>query len=203
MKQEVKPEGRVVVEVMIEGKTWMEDLTAQTEIHLDLDTLNRALSLHPGRYAMWASMEARARHSFRMWQQKLAEFDRKVREVEGKLYLKYSAPQPGTTKAPTVEAIKASIASDPLQQKAEEKRAEVLGELENAQYAADQLLVGRKTMRDTKDVLMEIARNFREEMNAGMMPGVKAPPGVRGLSVAVMQKREQEALEEQQRRSKK
>lgn len=146
----------------------LEYLTKQTEVMVDLPTLNRDLALHPGRYAMWAWTEVDVRHRVKELKRGMAEIDRQLRETDARLYAVCTAQlkAAGDVK-PTVEAIKSAVAVHPEHKRVEDRRTDMQAQIDRAEHMAEQLKVGRDTMRDQKDSLMEIARNLRQEMDAG------------------------------------
>jgi hypothetical protein len=156
----------------------LSDLTKQVELHTDLASLNHAMALHSGRYAWWAMHEVHARHRVRELERAMGEHERTVKELEAKLYLRHKSQRDGdASNKPTVEQLKAAVASDSERMAAEALRNQLQAQIDTSTYEAEQLKVGRETIRGMRDMLMEIARNIREELGAGMTPRVREHDG--------------------------
>lgn len=169
---------RVVVEVA--GRTYDEDLASQAFIAPNVDALNDALATNPSRYAEWAMLEALAKSEVADIDGKVALLETEVKEREAQAYLDIvNAVVPGG-KAPTVDAIKAMVTVD-------EKRIDIVRRkqvLDVARLAAQDNLsklgVGRKTMEEKKDSLLELSRNWRQEMQTQLTTNAeKFKPGGR------------------------
>lgn len=159
---------RVVVEVS--GRRYDEDLAAQAFIAPNVDALNDALATNPSRYAEWAMLEALVKGDVAAIDGQIARLDTDIKEREAQVYLDIInfAAQSGE-KPPTVDAIKAMVTLDP-------RRIELVRRkqvLEDAQIVSqdnqNKLAVGRKTMEEKRECLLELARNWRQEMQGKLI----------------------------------
>jgi len=154
---------RVVVTVA--GRTYDEDLATQAFIAPNADALNDALATNPGRYAEWAMIEALAKSEGAEIDGQIARLDTDVKEREAQAYLDIiQDPRNGGSAKPTVDAIKAMVVLDA-------KRIELVRRrqmLEDARLVSqdnqNKVAVGRKTMEEKRECLLELARNWRQEM---------------------------------------
>lgn len=153
------------VTITINGRTYSEDLKAQSFINPDLDGLNTALAEHPGRFAWWATLEALCRE----------HHDNLVAQTEvlrAQLFIKYQielrAAMPtaegGKAKEPTLDAINSKVVLD--------KEGLALGHnLREAKAGLDRATAGRRTMEQKKESLIAIASNMRAEMDHRIYTG--------------------------------
>jgi hypothetical protein len=170
---------RVVVEVA--GRRYDEDLAAQSFIAPNVAALNDALATNPSRYAEWAMLEALAKSEGADIDGKIAVLNTDIKEREAQAYLDIiAASERDGQKPPTVDAIKAMVTLDP-------RRIELVRQrqaLDNARIPAqdneNKLAVGRKTMEEKRDSLMELSRNWRQEMQTQLTTNAeKFKPGGR------------------------
>jgi hypothetical protein len=156
---------RVVVEVA--GRTYDEDLASQAFIAPNVAALNDALATNPSRYAEWAMLEALAKREVADIDGKVAVLDSDVKEREAQAYLDIiQDPKNSGAAKPTVDAIKAMVTVDA-------KRVALVvvrRGLEEARIVAvdnqNKLNVGKRTIEEKKDSLLELARNWRQEMTS-------------------------------------
>lgn len=166
------------VTVQIGERRFDEDLAAQAFIAPNVEALNEALSTNPSRYAEWAMVEALARAELDKVIGNTAVLDADLKELEARIYLEILE---GPTAKPTVDAIKAKVIIDPrrlalvkLQQELDAVRIGAKGNL-------DKIAVGRKTMEEKRDSLLELARNWRQEMQGKLTVNTQQfKPGGRG-----------------------
>jgi len=170
---------RVVVEVA--GRTYDEDLASQAFIAPNVGALNDALATNPSRYAEWAMLEALAKSEGADIDGKVAVLATDVKEREAQAYLDIvNAYASSGEKPPTVDAIKAMVMVDV-------KRIEMVRRqqaLEAARLVSqdnqNKLAVGRKTMEEKRDSLLELSRNWRQEMQTQLTTNAeKFKPGGR------------------------
>jgi hypothetical protein len=169
---------RVVVEVA--GRTYDEDLASQAFIAPNIDALNDALATNPSRYAEWAMLEALAKREVADIDGKVAVLDSDVKEREAQVYLDMINNVPPGGKAPTVDAIKAMVTIDPRRIALVRQRQALDAMQLEAQDNQNKLAVGRKTMEEKKDSLLELSRNWRQEMQTQLTTNAeKFKPGGR------------------------
>ena len=169
---------RVVVEVA--GRTYDEDLASQAFIAPNVDALNDALATNPSRYAEWAMLEALAKSEGADIDGKVAVLDSDIKEREAQAYLDIINAVPAGGKAPTVDAIKAMVTLDPARLELVRRRQVLDAARLVSQDNQNKLAVGRKTMEEKKDSLLELSRNWRQEMNTQLTTNAeKFKPGGR------------------------
>ncbi len=176
-----KEEKRLIrVNVEVAGRTYDEDLASQAFIAPNVDALNDALATNPSRYAEWAMLEALARSEVADIDGKVAVLDTDIKEREAQAYLDVvNSVAPGG-KAPTVDAIKATVTLDAQRILLVRRRADLDAARIAAQDNQSKLGVGRKTMEEKKDSLLELSRNWRQEMNTQLTVNAeKFKPGGR------------------------
>jgi hypothetical protein len=156
--------GLLRVIVQVGPRRFDEDLAEQAVVRPNIEALNDALSRHASRFAEWAMLEALARTEVDAIKSQISRLDTDVKEIEARLYQEVILATPRGEKPPTVDAIKAMVLvnSARLELVARERK------LEDALLVADdnlrKLAVGRKTMEEKKDSLLELSRNWRQEM---------------------------------------
>jgi hypothetical protein len=143
------------VTVALGGERYEEDLAAQAAITNDIAGLNDALAQHPGRYAWWAMLEVLATEA-------AGDLERALKAVEGAAHQRFELERSPDGKALTVGAIAARIATDAACRAAADALA-------RAETDLQRLTVGRKTMTEKREALVEMARTMRGEMDAGML----------------------------------
>jgi hypothetical protein len=169
---------RVVVEVA--GRTYDEDLASQAFIAPNVEALNDALATNPSRYAEWAMLEALAKSEGADIDGKIARFDTDVKEREAQVYLDMINNVPAGGKVPTVDAIKAMVTLDPRRIALVRQRQALDDARIVSQDNQNKLAVGRKTMEEKKDSLLELSRNWRQEMQTQLTTNAeKFKPGGR------------------------
>jgi hypothetical protein len=149
------------VTVQVGERRFDEDLAAQALITPNIEAFNEALATHPSRYAEWAMLEALARAEFDRIGGSVAVLDADLKELEARVYLEILRSSDAKL---TVDGVKARVISDERRlalvkrgQEFEAARLEAKGNL-------DKITVGRKTMEEKRESLLELARNWRQEM---------------------------------------
>jgi hypothetical protein len=166
--------------VSVAGRTYDEDLASQAFIAPNIDALNDALATNPSRYAEWAMLEALAKREVADIDGKVAVLDSDVKEREAQVYLDMVNNVPAGGKAPTVDAIKAMVTIDPRRIALVRQRQALDAARIEAQDNQSKLGVGRKTMEEKKDSLLELSRNWRQEMQTQLTTNAeKFKPGGR------------------------
>lgn len=151
---------RVTVEVA--GRRYDEDLADQATVRPDVESVNDALASLPARFSEWAMLEALAKGEVNAISGQINVLQSDIKVLEAQLYLKYV----GTG---TVDAIKAMVTT------ADERLALVrrMQDLATAQVAAEEnaakIAVGRKTMEEKRECVIELARNWRQEMQGRLI----------------------------------
>lgn len=170
------------VTVQVGDRRFDEDLAAQALIAPNVEALNEALATNPSRYAEWAMLEALARAEHDALVGNVSRLESDIKELEARTYLRIldeAAAEGG--KGPTVDAVKARVIIDPARLALVRRRQE----LEVAQLEAkgnlDKITVGRKTMEEKRESLLELARNWRQEMQGKLTVNTQQfKPGGRG-----------------------
>lgn len=170
---------RVVVEVA--GRTYDEDLASQAFIAPNVDALNDALATNPSRYAEWAMLEALAKSEVAAIDGKVALLETEIKEREAQAYLDIvQDPRNSGAAKPTVDAIKAMVVVDEKRVGLVRKKQALDAVCLVAQDNQNKLAVGRKTMEEKKDSLLELSRNWRQEMQTQLTTNAeKFKPGGR------------------------
>jgi hypothetical protein len=147
------------------GRRFDEDLATQAMITPNIDALNDALSMNPGRYGEWAMLEELARAQYDDLLGNLGSLDSDIKDLEAKVYLEV-LEDPKTTggKALTVDGIKATVQVDPRRLALVERRKDLDAATRDAKSAMNKLGVGKKTMEQKRDSLLALASNWRQEM---------------------------------------
>lgn len=166
--------------VSVAGRTYDEDLASQAFIAPNIAALNDALATNPSRYAEWAMLEALAKKEVADIDGKIAVLDSDIKEREAQAYLDIVNNVPLGGKAPTVDAIKATVTVDPQRIDLVRKKQALDASRLVAQDNQSKLGVGRKTMEEKKDSLLELSRNWRQEMQTQLTVNAeKFKPGGR------------------------
>ena len=169
---------RVVVEVA--GRTYDEDLAGQAFIAPNVEALDEGMATNPGRYAEWAMLEALAKREVADIDGKITTLDTDIKEREAQVYLDIVNNVPLGGKAPTVDAIKAMVVVDPRRIALVRQRQELETARIPAQDNQNKLKVGKDTMEMKKDCLMELARDWRQQMTTQLTTNAeKFKPGSR------------------------
>jgi hypothetical protein len=165
--QDEKPRDKVSlmrVTVRMAGRTYDEDLAAQAFVAPNIAALNEALATNTSRYSEWAMLEALAKGEVADIDGKIARLDSDIKEVEAQSYLDIvNAVLPGG-KAPTVDAIKAAVTLDARRIALVRPKQELEVARLTAQDNQNKVAVGRRTLEEKKDILLELSRNWRQEM---------------------------------------
>jgi len=160
------------VTVQIGDRRFDEDLATQAMITPNIDALDDALAKNPSRYAEWAMLEALAESEVGDIRKQINVLDTDIKELEARIYLEViAAPVPAGAKPPTVDAIKAVVTIDPRRIDLVRRKQELEGAELTARGNADKIKVGRKTMEEKKDSLLELARNWRQQMQTQLSVG--------------------------------
>ncbi len=174
------------VSVEVAGRRYDEDLASQAFIASNIDALDDALATNPSRYAEWAMLEALARREVADIDGKIAVLDTDIKEREAQAYLDVingQGPIAGAVpggKGPTVDAIKAMVTLDPQRLLLVRSRQALDAARISAQDNQNKLKVGKDTMEMKKDSLLELSRNWRQEMNTQLTVNAeKFKPGGR------------------------
>ena len=160
-------DGLLRVQVTIGARKYDEDLAAQAQITPDIESMNLALSQHPGRFAEWAKLETLARSQYKEIMNFISNLDADIKEIEARAYLTLIdlPAQPGF-KPLTVDAIKANVTIDPGRLALVKKRQDLKREALTAQDALDRLTVGKEVMIERRGSLMALSANWRQEMES-------------------------------------
>lgn len=166
------------VTVQIGDRRFDEDLAAQALIAPNVEALNDALATNPSRYAEWAMLEALARSEHDQIGGRVNVLDADIKELEARVYLEI-LDDIGTK--PTVDAIKARVITDPRRLALVKVRQEMEAAQVEAKGNLDKITVGRKTMEEKRESLLELARNWRQEMQGKLTVNTQQfKPGGRG-----------------------
>src|SRR5689334_12750115 len=131
---------RVTVEV--EGRRFVEDLGQQALITPDADSVNDALATTPGRYAVWAMLEAVARRRCDDLKRRVDTAQSDLKELEARIGVELtvdSAPKL------TVDGVKFRVATDPRRLAVVKAIQTLQLELVEADDSREKLAVGRRT----------------------------------------------------------
>jgi hypothetical protein len=148
---EIKP-----VPVTVNTRGFDYNLSEAAQIATNYGALSDAIADNPGRYAIWAVLEANARKVFDALTAKLEVLDAELFEA-------IRVPQ-GDGKLPVVDSIKARIVLTP-------DRQALMAEVLEAKANLELLLVGRRTIEQKKDSLLALASNARAEMQSRISIG--------------------------------
>lgn len=155
------PPSLLRVSLTLGGHTYSRDLEPDTAIDLTSDGLSQALAENPARFSWWAALMVRA--------QALADEAENHRAMlYARLYSRYEGEQTHKGKRPTVEAVRSAVILDQEYQARLTKAAQ-------AREAVGMAKVACATLRKRQDSLMEIAKNLRAEVQAGMRDFVRGP----------------------------
>lgn len=149
------------VAVQVGDRRFDEDLASQALITPNVEALNEALATNPSRYAEWAMLEALARAEADRIAGNVAVLDSDIKELEARVYLEVLSDQSAKL---TVDAVKAMVVVDPRRLALVLRRQELSAAQVEAKGNLDKIAVGRKTMEEKRDSLLELARNWRQEM---------------------------------------
>lgn len=138
------------VPVKINTQGFNYDLSEQAQIATNYDALSEAIATNPGRFAVWAVLEAEAR---KLHDQLVG----KLEVLDAELFERFRVPG-ADLRIPPIAAIDASIKTDP-------DRQALAVEVIEAKANLELLGVGRKTIEQRKDSLLALASNWRAEMN--------------------------------------
>lgn len=138
------------VPVIVNTKGFNYDLSEQAQIATNYAALSEAIATNPGRFAVWAVLEANARKVYDALVSKLEI-------LEATLFEQYRMPM-DDGKYPPVDAVKARVTANP-------ERVILVDEVNEAKSNLELLTVGRRTIEQRKDSLLAIASNYRAEIN--------------------------------------
>lgn len=147
------------VTVQVGSRRFDEDLATQALIVPDVEALNEALATNPSRYAEWAMLEALARAEHDRIGGSISVLDSDIKELEARIYLEVLSRERAT-----VDAVKAAVITDSRRLALVKRRQELEAAQVEAKGNLDKITVGRKTMEEKRDSLLELARNWRQEM---------------------------------------
>lgn len=154
------------VSVQVGARRYNEDLAAQVAISPDPETFNASLAINPSRFAEWAMLEALSITEREEIRNRVATLETDIKEREARAYLEVvERPVPIGGKAPTVDAIKALVVIDPARLALVRQRQELETGLLTVEDNTRKLNVGRRAIEEKRDSLMELARNWRKEMD--------------------------------------
>ena len=174
-----RPAERRLVQVRVEigGRVYEGDLAAESRVPTDPDGLSAALAENPARTAWWAAAEALALTQAEQAENARARLYAELFSLNEAVLVRTDAD--GKRAKPTVDAVKSAILKSPDYQRA-------LVDVTRANEAARLMRVARDAMRDRKDSLLEVARNYRAELDASMKDSV---PAVRARVQALLRAR--------------
>lgn len=164
--------GLMRVVVTIGSRQYDEDLSAQLFLAPDLGGIDAALETGAARQGEWAMLAAAARTEHDKIKANIAIKETQIKDQEARAYL--DAYNSGT-KPPTVDAIKAYVQLDVTRLGLVGEKQKLEAELLAAADRLRVLEVGRDTLKDRKDYIIERARDAREEMKSRM--SVRLPEG--------------------------
>lgn len=145
------------VSVQVGDRRFDEDLAAQLTIKPDIDSLDDGLATTPARYGEWAMLEALQRGEVAEIGRQINVLDSDLKELDATLTLEFA-------NTGTVDVVKARVTADPRRL----ARAAARRELEKAHVAAknnvEVLKAGKDSMEIKKDCLLELARDWRQQM---------------------------------------
>jgi hypothetical protein len=171
MSKETK--GLMRVTVQIGDRRFDEDLARQLFIAPDLGGIDEALETGPARQAEWAMLAALARTEHDEIKGAIGVIETQIKDQEAKTYLEVVAAAIGPKM--TVDAVKAMVQIDPARLALVAQKQEMEQKLREAADSLRVLEVGKETMKDRKDYVIERARDARAEMQARM--SVRMPEG--------------------------
>jgi hypothetical protein len=184
MASEKKPESNNLMRVTVQigARRYDEDLAEQAMIRPDVASLNDALARHPSRFAEWAMLEALQRTEVDTLNRNVERLESDIKDVEAREYQAVLEQTPAGQKPPTVDAIKAIVNVSRERVALVARKREMEDAALNAKDALRKLEVGRKTMEEKRDSLMELSRNWRQEMNGKLQTNNmdQFKPGGRG-----------------------
>lgn len=164
------------VTVQIGDRRFDEDLATQAFIAPDLPGIDKALETGPARFAEWAMLKALAQTEHDDIKGNVGVIETEIKDREAQAYLDVvAAPVPPGGKAPTVDAVKALVQVDKTRLALVAKKQALEAELRAAADRVRVLDVGKETMKDRKDYVIERARDMRQEMQSKM--NVPVPAG--------------------------
>lgn len=132
--------------VRTEGFDW--NLSNQAVVDTNYAALNEAISKNPGLYAVWGTLEARARRAY-------DDLVTRLEVLEAELFEQYRA-----SIGSPVDAIKASVKKDPA-------RVAAALAVNEAKETLELLTIGKKTIGEQKkDSMLALASNYRAEMGS-------------------------------------
>lgn len=170
VKTKIPPNDFLKIAVEIGAQRFEEDLAVTALIEPNIDALNEGLSKNPGLFAKWAMLEACARAVNDAATGAIATLDADLKDLEGKLFIKWSTRLPGSSegRGPTLDSIKSAVSQDPERLTLVERRRQLTVEAQEAKSSLDYITVGRKTIEQRRDSLLELSRNWRAEMERGL-----------------------------------
>jgi len=162
------------VTVQIGERRYDEDLAAQALVTPNVEAVNDGLAKNTARFSEWAMLEALARAEHDEIVSNIGAVDSDIKVMEATVYLEVlDAPLLPGAKAPSVDAIKARVTTDPRRLALVARRRELeLADLE-AKGNLEKITVGRKTLEEKKDCLVALASNWRSEMATTLQVSAK------------------------------
>lgn len=144
------------VSIRLGNNKLSEDLVESLSFNNDVDGLVTALRLNPILSVKWGMLCAEA-------SSEVSRLNDGIKTLEAELYEQYLQNLPGSTpgKAPTVDAIKSAIRVD-------DRMVTLREELRNAEHTLEIIRVTYSAFNQRKDVLIEVSRLARREMDSGM-----------------------------------
>jgi hypothetical protein len=147
----MKPSSVSRIAVEFGGELFNLDLAQQSLIENDPEGLNRCLSLLPGEFAQWASLEQKARDL-------VEKLEAHLEYKDAELYGIVPAALEAAGRKATHEAIRSKIITDPV-------RKEIVELLAKAKSDLGMLTVGRQMAAMKRDSVLALASNMRAEMS--------------------------------------
>lgn len=165
---------QVSVRVNADPTRFSADLSSEAQIATNYEALNEGIATNPGKFAIWAVMEANARKVHDALVGKLNDEKIKMSELESALTLEFA----GTG---TIPVVAAKVAIDPRRVAKQKELQVVEAEIREAKSDLELLAAGRKTMEQKRDSLLALASNWRQEMqNRIQLRAEQSRPGAPG-----------------------
>lgn len=161
------------VTVQIGDRRFDEDLATQAFIAPDLAGIDKALETGPARFAEWAMLKALAQTEHDDIKGNIGVIETQIKDCEAQAYLDVVNAPVGPK--PTVDAVKAMVQVDPRRLALVARKQALEVELRASADRVRILEVGKETMKDRKDYVIERARDARQEMQSKM--SVPLPAG--------------------------
>jgi hypothetical protein len=147
------------VQVQIGPRRFEEDLSGSVAAASNYVVMNEELAGNDGRFAVWAMLEVTAR---RLFDDAQADAER----LDAQLYERYWGELSDVAASARGTLVKSRVTQD-------QTMIDMRLRVREAKEQLDTVSAGRKTIEKRGDYLIEVARNFRQEMQQRLSVNIK------------------------------